>query len=288
MWWIRSDWCGLFSAGFTVVLILYAEVVVVAVLVLPWYGYCYHVVLYSICSILALASHTRAQYSDPGAVPKVKLVLPPSDTPIIELGAQEHAQDGKPLPKMCRKCKTVKPAKAHHCSTCARCILKMDHHCPWVNNCVAVFNQKYFVLFLFYTSLCCIYSGVLLIARFVSCTRNLRQCTVSGVGAALAVINFVEALVFGLFVLIMLFDQFSAIFDSNAEEGKPNKQKRTRYQCLKDVFGEGLSWRWLLPLAMTKKVFEDFEIECKADVEDAFQPLHMPLSNDVDSGTKTL
>lgn len=31
-----------------------------------------------------------------------------------------------------------------------RCIPKMDHHCPWTNNCVSHFTSPHFIRFLFY------------------------------------------------------------------------------------------------------------------------------------------
>lgn len=45
--------------------------------------------------------------------------------------------------RQCRKCRALgitraaKPARAHHCRVCKRCVLMMDHHCPWVNQCVS-------------------------------------------------------------------------------------------------------------------------------------------------------
>lgn len=37
--------------------------------------------------------------------------------------------DGKP--KWCSHCANWKPDRTHHCSDAGRCILKMDHFCPW-------------------------------------------------------------------------------------------------------------------------------------------------------------
>lgn len=42
---------------------------------------------------------------------------------------------------------------AHHCKICNKCVLKMDHHCPWIMNYVGHANQKYFFLFLLYATI---------------------------------------------------------------------------------------------------------------------------------------
>ena len=52
--------------------------------------------------------------------------------------------------KICKYCNEIKPLRTHHCSLCGICVIKMDHHCPWINNCIGQNNQRYFLLFLFH------------------------------------------------------------------------------------------------------------------------------------------
>ncbi|KAI7861874.1 DHHC palmitoyltransferase-domain-containing protein [Spinellus fusiger] len=52
----------------------------------------------------------------------------------------------------CDVCRVWKPDRTHHCRVCDRCVLKMDHHCPWVNGCVGLENYRYFIQMIVYTS----------------------------------------------------------------------------------------------------------------------------------------
>lgn len=83
--------------------------------------------------------------TDPGDVPKSYV-----DTALAQLQSDmEQGARRASIPR-CSSCRTPKPPRTHHCSLCGRCVLKMDHHCPWVNGCVGYHNQRYFVAFLLY------------------------------------------------------------------------------------------------------------------------------------------
>jgi hypothetical protein len=69
--------------------------------------------------------------------------------------------------RFCFKCACIKPDRSHHCSVCGQCILKFDHHCPWVNTCVNFNNYKFFILFLGYGFALCAYGFVTVLPFFI-------------------------------------------------------------------------------------------------------------------------
>lgn len=70
--------------------------------------------------------------------------------------------------RYCEKCLAIKPDRSHHCSVCEDCTLKMDHHCPWVNNCVGFRNYKFFILFLGYGLAYCLTIAITTARHFVN------------------------------------------------------------------------------------------------------------------------
>ncbi|CAA3004476.1 probable S-acyltransferase 14 [Olea europaea subsp. europaea] len=107
-------------------------------------------ILFHCLLVMLLWSYFSVVFTDPGSMPpnwRTTLDEERGDTdPLTSAEFPVDSDYGRI--RFCRKCNNLKPPRCHHCSVCERCVLKMDHHCVWVVNCVGALNYKYFLLFL--------------------------------------------------------------------------------------------------------------------------------------------
>ena len=66
-----------------------------------------------------------------------------------------------------------KPERTHHDSVSGSCVLRMDHHCIWIANCVGLLNYKAFLLFVLYTMLACMLATCMLLADIIRFFQGL-------------------------------------------------------------------------------------------------------------------
>ncbi|XP_036451368.1 palmitoyltransferase ZDHHC20-A isoform X1 [Colossoma macropomum] len=141
-----------------------------------------YLVVFHICFIMFIWSYWKTIVSKPSN-PSKEFCLPKAEKEQYEKEERPEAQQeilkkvGRNLPiytrtgsgaiRYCDRCQLIKPDRCHHCSTCDQCVLKMDHHCPWVNNCVGFSNYKFFVLFLAYSMLYCVFIAATVLQYFI-------------------------------------------------------------------------------------------------------------------------
>jgi len=256
--WFVCDGCGIVCMSMAYGFLSAANVIVVRLGRWPsMVGDKACVIIYETWFGLALWAHLACMLTDPGTVPTG--VAPEEGT------------------KQCTKCNAPKPPRAHHCSICKRCVMKMDHHCPWVNNCVGAKNQKHFMLFLVYVHLQC-WGALLSLGSHFLHAIDLEQhprpraflgtedYSVEAVKAdaqrraaekveavwdtLCCMLIFFIAVIFGLFTFIMLCDQLSRVLSNQTGieqlQGAQYKARPWR-ELLQEVMGRGPSWRWVIP-----------------------------------------
>lgn len=96
--------------------------------------------LYSISLVLLIASYLICTLVDPSD-PGVKHSRNPTKYPLV-LTLEEY-------PKLCLLCQARVHENSKHCKACDRCTFNFDHHCVWVNNCVARANYVWFLVLIY-------------------------------------------------------------------------------------------------------------------------------------------
>ncbi|KAJ8252581.1 hypothetical protein COCON_G00218930 [Conger conger] len=249
--WFIQDGCGMVCAFMTWFLVLYADFVVTFVMLLPSKSFWYALVngvAFNCLALLALTAHLRTMLTDPGAVPKGNATKEYMDSLQLKPGEVIYK---------CPKCCSIKPERAHHCSICKRCIRKMDHHCPWVNNCVGENNQRFFVLFTMYIALISTHALVLSGFQFFTCVKvQWSECSDFSPPVAVMLMIFLclEGLLFLTFTAVMFGTQIHSICNDETEierlkNEKPTWERRVRWEGMKTVFGGQPSLLWINPFA---------------------------------------
>ncbi|XP_056318107.1 zf-DHHC domain-containing protein [Danio aesculapii] len=274
----RRDPCGFICLILTYFSVFYADYVVIQYVLIPAYSgsvWCtLHGSVFNIILLLLLACHSKAVFSDPGMVP-----LPETAIDFSDLRSQSNRLNDRGCEgwTVCSRCETYRPPRAHHCRVCQRCIRRMDHHCPWINNCVGELNQKYFIQFLFYTGMASLYSMALVVSAWVWRIRSEREGDEDKEGeeapskhliVAHYIILLVESILFGVFVLVIFYDQLVSIITdetpieqmrnrlmkdkaNNSQPSHVTHTRKPKIALLREVFGRGSILCWLFPLHST-------------------------------------
>jgi len=160
--------------------------------------------------------------------------------------------------RFCKWCHKYKPDRCHHCRICKSCVLKMDHHCPWIMNCVGFGNHKFFFLLVVYGVVNCYY---ILATMTESVQRSVSQETPSSERFFL-VLGMVLASIMS--ILLTCFLSFHSWLMSKGmttiefcEKNLSNDQFRSKshvsydiglYMNVKAVLGPNW-WLWLVPIS---------------------------------------
>ncbi|XDA75323.1 hypothetical protein R6Z07M_005533 [Ovis aries] len=231
--WFVPDALGIVCASATWALTLSEGALLLSAWLLPAQQPAYSAVhgsLFHLLASLALASHARTMFTDPGALPA-------------------GAPPAPGLAGCCPLCGAVRPPGAHHCRVCQRCIRRAHHHCPWVNNCVGEDNRKFFVLFTLYTALGALHVLLLLsvpaLRAYARGEWDLR--TPVRLQASLLFL-FMVALNGFLFAGLMFTIQMHSILtDPQSQPGEPGQA--SAWTNLKAVLGPRPSPAWISPFA---------------------------------------
>jgi|TARA_B100000073_G_scaffold248076_2_gene208397 palmitoyltransferase len=227
----------------------------------------YHVMIFMI-----LWSYFAIVLAEPGSVPE--RWEPPEEDP--EVAANIPKSESKR--RVCKKCVAWKPERTHHCSVCQRCVLRMDHHCVWVANCVGARNYKFFLQFLVYTFIGTTFDAICLLSDFVQFFKDVEESESAGStspqerdelrqhGGAMTVVfvAFVMNVAFAAsllgFIVMhgnLVLANMTTIEMYEKKKTLPWKYDKGRWENFKEIFGDNV-FSWLLPFH-TKRASEKID-----------------------------
>ena len=143
----------------------------------------------------------------------------------------------------CKTCLVLRPKSSHHCSDCHICVLDRNNHCPWMNNCIGLFNRKFFILFCLYSVITVAYSFSIYFYYVVF--KNFKTFRRSFARSMSGIFFMFFSFIYGGFCYTMLKDERKDIIKEFRSYG--NEKKKLMKLKMKIIFGGNFSLKWFFP-----------------------------------------
>ena len=203
--------------------------------------------------VLFATSFYQAFVTPPGDVPNTEEWTDMRKAEKLDLRERKHSNGAT---RQCRRCLLVKPDRCHHCRLCDKCVLKMDHHCPWIANCVGFFNYKYFFLMLTYGMLgLWLFEGTFWETVLITWRDDERgsgsSFTVTSIFFLFGILMAAVTLFWCFHVYLMLSGLTTIEYCEKTKKKNVkgnNKYHGSVYESLQSALGKN-PWKWLSPFS---------------------------------------
>ena len=143
--------------------------------------------------------------------------------------------------KYCKTCKLIRDIRTFHCNHCQICILKHDHHCGFVSNCIGLKNYLIFIKFLIVCFIHCSYifcTSILIMIKISKYSKEKKN------ELKFVIINIFNAiiLVFSGFFSFFLFGLIIQHIDSISKNETTREAIKKKYNY--KVFDKGCKENW--------------------------------------------
>jgi hypothetical protein len=143
----------------------------------------------------------------------------------------------------CLSCKVLRPKATHHCSECHCCVLDRENHCPWMNNCIGLFNRKSYLIFCMNASISVAYSFALYF--YYKVFKNFSFFRDSLFDSLMGIFWLFFCFVYGGFCYRLVLDERENVIKEFKHYGK-EKYKLMKLK-MRIIFGGSFSLKWLFP-----------------------------------------
>eukprot|EP00928_Gymnodinium_smaydae_P003441 TRINITY_DN11239_c0_g2_i1.p1 TRINITY_DN11239_c0_g2~~TRINITY_DN11239_c0_g2_i1.p1 ORF type:complete len:361 (+),score=70.55 TRINITY_DN11239_c0_g2_i1:89-1171(+) len=162
--------------------------------------------------------------------------------------------------RFCHLCAGPKPAGAHHCRSCGRCVELKDHHCPLVGNCVGMHNRRHFLAFLFWSEVYAMYTLAFGLTRLPAlqalfgsgsadaapdgASRYEAALVCYLLGSATVVLSFVGFVLFTEMMLLRRGKTYVGDLKYADEDSEQEVSMAAAYRRLRTLFLGEPAWTW--------------------------------------------